>query len=124
MVQITDFGFKGGTGSGQGSTEADVLDLSKLLEGYSASSNLSDFVHVSVVNGRVQILADIDGQANGTSFEKSWFLSLDGTGINANSEVLVNGGTMQATATGLSGNVTLDNFLQQIVFDQQLKTVL
>ena len=121
--KITDFGFKGGTGSGQGSTEADVLDLSKLLEGYSASSNLSDFVRVSVVNGKVQIQADIDRQANGKSFEKSWFLSLDGTGINANSEVLVNGGTMQATATGLSGNVTLDNFLQQMVFDQQLKVV-
>ena len=78
---------------------------------------------MSVVNGKVQIQADIDGQANGKSFEKSWFLSLDGTGINANSEVLVNGGTMQATATGLSGNVTLDNFLQQMVFDQQLKVV-
>jgi hypothetical protein len=121
--KITDFGFKRGTGSGQGSAEADVLDLSKLLEGYSASSNLSDFVRVSVVNHKVQIQADIDGQANGKSFEKSWFLSLEGTGINANSEVLVNGGTMQATFPGLQGNVTLDNFLQQMVFDQQLKIV-
>ena len=66
--KITDFGLKGGTGSGQGTAEADVLDLSALLKGYTGSSTVSDYVQAVAVGGKVQIQVDFDGKANGIAY--------------------------------------------------------
>jgi len=63
---------------------------------------------------------DYNGKANGTGFEKTWFVTLDNVTVDAANKLLVNGATMLATATGLSGDVTLDNFLLQWKFDNQL----
>jgi hypothetical protein len=121
--KITDFGFARGTGSGQGAAEADKLDLSQLLEGYNASSVLSDFVQVANVNGKLQLQVDYNGRANGTGFEKTWFVTLDNVSVDAANNLLVNGSSMTATAPGLSGNVTLDNALTQMLADQQFKVL-
>jgi hypothetical protein len=117
--KITDFGFAQGTGTGQGAGEADKLDLSQLLEGFGGSSVLSDFMQVASVNGKLQLQVDYNGKANGTGFEKTWFMTLDNVTVDAANNLVVNGNTMTATAPGLSGNVTLANALQQMVHDQQ-----
>ncbi|WP_019430211.1 FG-GAP-like repeat-containing protein [Limnohabitans sp. Rim47] len=115
--KITDFGLKGGTGTGQGTAEADVLDLSALLKGYNGSSTLSDYVQAVAVGGKVQIQVDFDGKANGSAFEKTWFMTLDNLTVNGNNEVLANGATVATT----SGNLTLANLVQQMVTDSQFK---
>ena len=120
---ITDFGLKLGTGPGQGAGEADTLDLSALLKGYTANSNLSDFIRAMNVGGKLQVQVDFDGKANGSGFEKTWFMTLDNLSVNASNEVLVNKATMTTSVSGLTGNVTLDNFLQQLNADNQLKLV-
>ena len=122
--KITDFGFAQGTGVGQGALEVDKLDLSQLLEGYSGGSTVSDFMQFANVNGKLQLQVDNNGKANGTGFEKTWFVTLDNVSVDASNNLLVNGATMTATAPGLSGNVTLDNALQQLVNDQQLKLIM
>jgi hypothetical protein len=121
--KITDFGFARGTGSGQGAAESDKLDLSQLLEGYNGSSVLSDFAQAANVNGKLQLQVDYNGHANGTGFEKTWFVTLDNVSVDAANNLLVNGSTMTATAPGLSGNVTLDNVLAQMQADQQFKVL-
>ena len=119
--KITDFGLKGGTGTGQGAAEADVIDLSLLLKGYSNTSTLSDFVRAANVGGKVQIQVDFDGKANGSGFDKSWFMTLDNLSVNNSNEVVANGSSMVATAAGLSGNVTVDTLVKQMVADSQFK---
>ncbi|MFM8576153.1 MAG: type I secretion C-terminal target domain-containing protein, partial [Limnohabitans sp.] len=119
--RITDFGLKGGTGAGQGAAEADVIDLSMLLEGYSNSSTLADYVRASNVGGKVQIQVDHNGKANGSAFESTWFMTLDNLTVNASNQVVANNATVAATAPGLSGNVTLDTLVQQMVADSQFK---
>jgi hypothetical protein len=121
--KITDFGLKGSTGTGQGAAEADVIDISALLKGYTNTSNVSDFIHAANVGGKVQIQVDYDGKANSSSFEKSWFITLDNLTVNANNEVVANGATIAATAPGLTGNVTVDTLVQQMMIDQQFKVL-
>ena len=119
--KITDFGFKVGTGTGQGAAEADTLDLSQLLEGYTVGSTLSDYVRAVNVSGKLQVQVDYNGKANGAGFEKTWFMVLDNVSMDTSNNVVVNSATMGATAAGLSGNVMLDNMLQQMVADSQFK---
>ena len=83
----------------------------------------SDFVQAANVNGKLQLQVDYNGRANGTGFEKTWFMSLDNVSVDAANNVLVNGSTMTATAPGLTGNVTLDNVLAQMQADQQFKVL-
>jgi hypothetical protein len=120
---ITDFGLKGGTGLGQGAAEADVIDLSALLNGYTNASTLSDFIRAVNVNGKVQVQVDFDGKANGSAFEKTWFTTLDNLSVNGSNEVLANNATVAATAQGLTGNVIIDTLVQQMVADQQFKVL-
>jgi hypothetical protein len=108
--KITDFGLKGGTGSGQGTAEADVLDLSALLKGYTGSSTVSDYVQAVAVGGKVQIQVDFDGKANGSAFEKTWFMTLD--------NLSVVGADVQANSATVT---TLANLVQQMVADSQFK---
>lgn len=119
--KITDFGLKGGTGARQGAAEADVLDFSALLQGYTNTSTLSDYVRAANVGGKVQIQVDYNGKSNGAAFETTWFMTLDNLTVNANNEVLVNNATVAATAQGLTGNVTINTLVQQMVTDSQFK---
>ena len=119
--RITDFGLKGGTGAGQGAAEADVIDLAALLQGYTNSSTLADHVRAANVGGKVQIQVDHNGKANGSVFENTWFMTLDNLTVNASNQVLANNATVAATASGLSGNLTLDTLVQQMVADSQFK---
>ena len=73
------------------------------------------------VSGKLQVQVDYNGKANGGGFEKTWFVTLDNVSMDTSNNVVVNGATMGATAAGLSGNVTLDNLLQQMVADSQFK---
>ncbi len=119
--RITDFGLKGGTGTGQGAAEADVIDLAAMLEGFNNGSTVSDFVRAANVGGKVQIQVDYNGKANGSAFENTWFMTLDNLTVNANNEVVANNATVAATAQGLTGNLTIDTLVQQMVADSQFK---
>jgi hypothetical protein len=112
---ITDFGLKGGTGAGQGAAEADVIDLSALLKGYTNTSTVSDFIQAVNVNGKVQIQVDFDGKANGSAFEKTWFMTLDNLSVNGNNAVLANNAAV--------GSTTIDTLVQQMMADQQFKVL-
>jgi len=76
---------------------------------------------MSNVGGKVQIQVDTNGKANGTGFESSWFMTLENLTVNANNEVLANSATISATAAGLSGKLTVDTLVQQMVADSQFK---
>ncbi len=119
--RITDFGLKGGTGTGQGVAEADVIDLAAMLEGFNNGSTVSDFVRAANVGGKVQIQVDYNGKANGSAFENTWFMTLDNLTVNANNQVVANNATVAATAQGLTGNLTIDTLVQQMVADSQFK---
>ncbi|WP_379057864.1 Ig-like domain-containing protein [Methylophilus luteus] len=120
---IKDFGLKLGKGAGQGADETDVIDVSALLSGFTASSNLSDFVRAVNLNGKVQIQVDHDGKANGAGFDKSSFMTLDNLSVDANNQVVVNAATMATTVPGLTGNITLDNLVEQMRLDNQFKVL-
>jgi len=98
-----------------------VIDLAALLQGYTNSSTLADYVRAANAGGKVQIQVDHNGKANGSVFENTWFMTLDNLTVNASNQVLANNATVAATASGLSGNLTLDTLVQQMVADSQFK---
>ncbi len=118
--KITDFGLKGGTGTSQGAAEADILDIADLLKGYTSSSTLSDFVQAVAVDGKLQVQVDLDGKTNGSAFEKSWFMTLENVSVNGSKDILVNNATVLTDVPGLSGNLKLNHFIDQLVHDHQL----
>ena len=81
-----------------------------MLKGYNGSSTLSDYVQAVAVGGKVQIQVDFDGKANGSAFEKTWFMTLD--------NLSVVGADVQANSTTVT---TLANLVQQMVTDSQFK---
>jgi large repetitive protein len=123
--KITDFGLKTGKGGGQGAAEADVIDLSAMLVGFNANSKLSDFVRavLNVNNGKVEIQVDHDGKANGPGFDKSWFVTMENMEVHVNNQVVINGQLMDTTVAGLTGNVTVDNLIEQMRVDNQFKVL-
>ena len=115
---IKDFGFKGASGSLQGSAEADVLDLSHFLLGLASTSNVSTYLQFAKdANNKLVLHVDHDG---GTSFEPDAHWVFDNVSINSANQLLVNGSTVAATATGLSGVLGLGNVLDQWLADKQL----
>ena len=108
---IKDFGLKAGTGTWQGSAEADILDLSHLLVGYSSATR-SQFLQVSQDSaGKWVLNIDHDG---GASFSATESLVFDNITVNSSSNLVVN---------GVSTSYTLSNVLDQLVADTQLRLV-
>jgi Ca2+-binding RTX toxin-like protein len=71
----------------------DVLDISDLLEGFDPStSNLADFVQVTVANGSTLISIDADGAANGSAYVAAVSLQ----GVSAELDGLVSNGALVA----------------------------
>jgi uncharacterized repeat protein (TIGR02059 family) len=115
---IKDFGFKGASGSLQGSAEADVLDLSNFLLGLASTSNVSTHLQFAKdANNKLVLHVDHDG---GSSFEPDAHWVFDNVSVNSANQLLVNGSTVAATATGLSGVLGLGNVLDQWLADKQL----
>ncbi len=88
---IKDFGFKTGSGSLQGSLEADLLDLSQLLDGYSSSSVLANFVKaVRGTDGKLNLAIDHNGTIdNSGTFTPTATLVFDNVIVNESSAKLV-----------------------------------
>ncbi len=117
---IADFGLKGGSGALQGSLEADVLDLRALLTGYSAV-NKSQFLQVGK-NGDGKLVLNIDHDG-GVSFVPDATLVFNNISVNTANELVINGAQVNATASGLSGLLTLNNVLTQLEADNQLRVL-
>jgi len=114
---IKDFGCKGASGSLQGSAEADVLDLSHFLLGLASTSNVSTYLQFAKdANNKLVLHIDHDG----SSSLPDAHLVFDNVSVNSDNQLLVNGSTVAATATGLSGVLGLGNVLDQWLADKQL----
>ena len=116
---VKDFGFKGASGSLQGSAEADVLDLSNFLLGLASTSNVSTYLQFAK-DANNKLVLHIDHDGGGSSFLPDAHLVFDNVSVNSDNQLLVNGSTVAATATGLSGVLGLNNVLDQWLADKQL----
>ena len=110
---ITDFGFKRGSGSLQGSLEADLLDLSQLLNNYTSSSTLAHFLRATKGTGdKLNLEIDHDG---GT-FTKTATLVFDNVTIDASNRLLINGQFISHN----SGNLLLADVISHLMTEGQL----
>jgi hypothetical protein len=110
---ITDFGFKRGSGSLQGSLEADLLDLSQLLNNYTSSSTLANFLRATKGTGdKLNIEIDHDG---GT-FTKTATLVFDNVTIDASNRLTINGQFISHN----SGNLLLADVISHLMTEGQL----
>jgi uncharacterized repeat protein (TIGR02059 family) len=114
---IKDFGFKKGSGTLQGSAEADLLDLSQLLDGYTSSSTPADFLRFGK-NADNKLLLNIDHNG-GTSFESTASVLFDNVTIDATNQVLAGGQLVSHNA----GNLTLADVLTHLMTEKQLSVL-
>jgi len=111
---IKDFGFKRGSGSLQGTLEADLLDLSQLLDGYTSSSTLADFVRaVKGTGDKLNIEIDHNG---GGAFTKTATLVFDNVTVNTSNQLLVNSQLINHN----SGNLLLADVISHLMTEGQL----
>jgi hypothetical protein len=110
---LKDFGFKKGSGTLQGSTEADTLDLSALLVGY-ADANKAQFLRFGKnSDGKLMLEVDHDG---GASFSTTATLVFDNVSIDASNQVLAGGQVVNDNGSNLS----LSNVLAHLMSQGQL----
>jgi uncharacterized repeat protein (TIGR02059 family) len=111
---IKDFGFKRGSGTLQGSTEADVLDLSQLLDGYTSGATLSNYLQFEKdANNKLTLKIDHNG---GATFTPTATLVFDNVTVNTSNQVLAGG---QLVSDG-SDNLLLANVLTHLMAQGQL----
>ena len=111
---IKDFGFKKGAGTLQGTLEADLLDLSQLLDGYTSSSTLADFVRAVKGTGD-KLNIEIDHNGGGT-FTKTATLVFDNVTVNGSNQLVVNSQFISHT----SGNLVLADVITHLMTEGQL----
>ncbi len=111
---LKDFGFKRGSGTLQGSAEADVLDLSQLLDGYTNGATLADYLQFEKdANSKLALKIDHNG---GSTFTPTATVVFDNVTVNANNQVLAGG---QLVNDG-SDNLLLANVLTHLMAQGQL----
>lgn len=116
---LKDFGLKSGTGSLQGSAEADLLDLSHLLVGYSSATR-GQFLQFSKDSGGKLVMSmDQDG---GGTFAATASVVFDNITVNAASNHLVVNGVDTAHIYTNDLSVS-NNVLDQLLLDAQLRLV-
>lgn len=114
---IKDFGFKKGSGTLQGSADADLLDLSQLLDGFTSTSTPADFLRFSK-NADNKLLLNID-RDGGTSFVSTASVLFDNVTIDATNQVLAGGQFVSHNA----GNLTLTDVLMHLMAEKQLSVL-
>lgn len=126
---VNNFGLKNATGTNQGSSNLDYLDIHQLLSGYTASSTLSDFVQFTKnSSNQVVMSVDHDGKAgSSTTFAPDFTLTfgnlLVDTSTSANL-VTVNASPVVATAGNLNAaNLSLSNLLTEMLATGQLRVL-
>ncbi len=111
---LKDFGFKKGIGTLQGSTEADVLDLSQMLDGYTLGANLASYLQFDKdANSKLVLKIDHNG---GTSFVATATLVFDNVTVNGSNQVVAGG---QLVSEG-SDNLLLTQVLAHLMAQNQL----
>ena len=111
---LKDFGFKRGSGTLQGSAEADVLDLSQLLDGYTNGATLADYLQFEKdANSKLALKIDHNG---GSTFTPTATVVFDNVTVNASNQVFAGG---QLVNDG-SDNLLLANVLTHLMAQGQL----
>lgn len=114
---IKDFGFKKGSGTLQGSSEADLLDLRQLLDGYTAASNSADFLRFDK-NADSKLVLNID-RDSGATFAATASLLFDNVTVDANNQLLAGGQFVSHNA----GNLALVDVLAHLMAEKQLSVL-
>ena len=110
---LKDFGFKKGSGTLQGTAEADTLDLSALLVGY-IDANKDQFLRASKnADGKLMLEIDHDG---GASFSATATLVFDNVTIDASNQLLAGGQLVSDNGS----NLVLSNVLTHLMSQGQL----
>lgn len=112
---LFDFGFKRGTGSLQGLLDADTLDISQLLDGYTSTSAIASFIRaVKNVNNKLTLEIDHDG---GSTFSTTATLVFDNVTINSSNQLTVNNGQF---IDHNGANLTLSDVISHLISQGQL----
>ncbi len=114
---IKDFGFKKGSGTLQGSSEADLLDLRQLLDGYTAASTIADFLRFDK-NADNKLVLNID-RDGGATFAATASLLFDNVTVDANNQLLAGGQFVSHNA----GNLALVDVLAHLMAEKQLSVL-
>ncbi len=114
---IKDFGFKKGSGTLQGSSEADLLDLRQLLDGYTAASTIADFLRFDK-NADNKLVLNIDHDG-GATFAATASLLFDNVTVDASNQLLAGGQFVSHNA----GNLALVDVLAHLMTEKQLSVL-
>lgn len=114
---LTDFGFKRGVGTLQGNAEADFLDLSQLLNGYTQATEASFLKAIKNADNRLVLQIDHDG---GTTFTPTANLVFNNVTVNSSDQLVVNSQVIQHTVGSTTSNLTLANLLEHLRIEGQL----
>lgn len=117
MQTLTDFGFKKGVGSLQGSAEADLLDLSQLLNGYTQANESMFLRAIKNSNNFLQLQIDHDG---GSTFAPTASLLFSNVSVDASDRLLVNNQFIAHTVGATTVNLTLGTLLEHLRIEGQL----
>jgi uncharacterized repeat protein (TIGR02059 family) len=114
---LNDFGFKRGAGTLQGSAEADLLDLSQLLNGYTQATEASFLKAIKNADNRLVLQIDHDG---GTTFTPTANLVFNNVTVNSSDQLVVNSQFIQHTVGTSTSNLTLANLVEHLRIEGQL----
>ena len=114
---LRDFGFKKGSGTLQGSAEADLLNLSQLLNGYAQVDEAKFLKAVKNADNKLVLQIDHDG---GSTFTPTANLLFDNITFTTNDQLQVNGQVIPHTVNGSTSNLTLANFVEHLRLEGQL----
>lgn len=114
---LNDFGFKSGAGTLQGIAEADLLDLSQLLNGYTQATEASFLKAIKNADNRLVLQIDHDG---GSTFTPTANLVFNNVTVNSSDQLVVNNQFIQHTVGSATSNLTLANLLEHLRIEGQL----
>ena len=114
---LQDFGFKKGSGVLQGTAEADLLDLSQLLNGYTQANQASFLKAIKNADNKLVLQIDHDG---GSVFTPTANLLFNNVTVNASNQLLINGQFISDTVNGVSANLTLLTLIDHLRLEGQL----
>ena len=101
----------------QGSAEADLLDLSQLLDGYTGNSTLADFLRFGK-NADNKLVLNIDHNG-GASLTSTASLLFDNVTLDANNQVVAGGQFVSHN----SANLGLADVLAHLMAEKQLSVL-
>lgn len=114
---LQDFGFKNGVGLLQGNSEADTLDLSQLLNGYTQANSAAFLRAIKTADNKLLLQVDHDG---GSVFQPTANFLFNNVSVNANDQLRVNDQFISHSLQGVTSNLTLATLVEHLRIEGQL----